>query len=95
MQQIKLKFAGFYWYYSHHRGTEGYLSEMMLEEQEDLQQRLEELKTEHRDLDIVIQQISDSTPVDFLRLQRLKKRKLFLKDSISKIESMLLPDIIA
>jgi hypothetical protein len=68
---------------------------MMLEEQEDLQQKLEELKTEHRDLDIVIQQISDSTPIDFLRLQRLKKRKLFLKDSISKIESMLLPDIIA
>jgi hypothetical protein len=67
----------------------------MAEEQEDLQKALEELKTEHRDLDIVIQQLSDSTPVDFLRLQRLKKRKLFLKDSISKIESMLLPDIIA
>jgi hypothetical protein len=68
---------------------------MMLEEQEDLQKALEDLKTEHRDLDIVIQQIADSTPVDFLRLQRLKKRKLFLKDSISKIESMLVPDIIA
>ncbi len=68
---------------------------MMLEEQEDLQKALEDLKTEHRDLDIVIQQLADSTPVDFLRLQRLKKRKLFLKDSISKIESMLLPDIIA
>ena len=68
---------------------------MMLEEQEDLQKALEELKTEHRDLDIVIQQLSDSAPIDFLRLQRLKKRKLFLKDSISKIESMLLPDIIA
>ena len=54
-----------------------------------------QLKTEHRDLDIIIQQLSDSTPIDFLRLQRLKKRKLFLKDSISKIESMLLPDIIA
>jgi hypothetical protein len=68
---------------------------MLLEEQEDLQKMLEELKTEHRDLDIVIQQLSESTPVDFLRLQRLKKRKLFLKDSISKIESMLVPDIIA
>lgn len=68
---------------------------MMLEEQEELHKRLEELKTEHRDLDIVIQQLADSTPVDFLRLQRLKKRKLFLKDSISKTESMLLPDIIA
>jgi hypothetical protein len=68
---------------------------MMLEEQEDLHKALESLKGEHRDLDIVIQQLSESTPVDFLRLQRLKKRKLFLKDSISKIESMLLPDIIA
>jgi len=68
---------------------------MMLEEQEDLQKMLEELKVEHRDLDIIIQQLSDSAPIDFLRLQRIKKRKLFLKDSISKIESMLLPDIIA
>lgn len=68
---------------------------MLAEEQEELQRALEELKTEHRDLDVVIQQLSESTPVDFLRLQRLKKRKLFLKDSISKIESMLLPDIIA
>ena len=68
---------------------------MMIEEQEDLQKALEELKTEHRDLDVVIQQLSESTPIDIMRLQRLKKRKLFLKDSISKIESMLLPDIIA
>jgi hypothetical protein len=68
---------------------------MLPEEEEELLKMLEELKTEHRDMDIVIQQISESTPVDFLRLQRLKKRKLFLKDSISKIESMLLPDIIA
>ncbi len=68
---------------------------MMAEEQEELQKALEELKTEHRDLDVVIEQLSESTPVDFLRLNRLKKRKLFLKDSISKMESMLLPDIIA
>ena len=68
---------------------------MMLEEEQELTKMMEELKTEHRDLDIIIQQLADSTPVDFLRLQRLKKRKLFLKDSISKLESMLLPDIIA
>lgn len=66
-----------------------------MDEQEELQEMLEELRTEHRDLDVVIQQISESVPVDFIRLQRLKKRKLFLKDSISKLESMLLPDIIA
>ena len=68
---------------------------MLQEEIEELEKTLAQLKTEHRDLDIIIQQLSDSTPIDFLRLQRLKKRKLFLKDSISKIESMLLPDIIA
>ena len=68
---------------------------MTAEEQEDLQRALEELKTEHHDLDVVIQQLSHTTPIDIMRLQRLKKRKLFLKDSISKMESMLLPDIIA
>jgi len=68
---------------------------MMPEEREELQRMLEELTTEHRDLDIIIKQLSEATPIDFLRLQRLKKRKLFLKDSISKIESMLVPDIIA
>lgn len=68
---------------------------MTQEEEEELNKMLEELRTEHRDLDIIIQQLSDATPIDFLRLQRLKKRKLFLKDSISKIESMMLPDIIA
>ena len=68
---------------------------MLLEEEEDLHRMLEELKIEHRDLDIVIQPLAAAVPVDFLRLNRLKKRKLFLKDSISKIESMLLPDIIA
>ena len=68
---------------------------MLQEEIEELEKTLEQLKTEHRDLDIILQQLADAVPVDFLRLQRLKKRKLFLKDSISKIESMLLPDIIA
>lgn len=68
---------------------------MLPEEEEDLLRSLEMLKTEHRDLDIVIHQLVDSAPVDFLRLNRLKKRKLFLKDAIAKLESMLLPDIIA
>ena len=68
---------------------------MLPEEQEDLQKMLEQLRSEHKDLDVVIHQLSEAVPVDFLRLQRLKKRKLLLKDSISKIESMLLPDIIA
>ncbi len=62
---------------------------MLPEEEEELQRMLEKLTTEHRDLDIIIQQLTEATPIDFLRLQRLKKRKLFLKDSISKIESMM------
>ena len=67
----------------------------MLDDEEELIEMLEHLKIEHRDLDVVIDQLIQSPPVDFLRLQRLKKRKLALKDQIIKIESMLVPDIIA
>ena len=57
--------------------------------------RLEEMRTEHRDLDDVIRKIMASPPFDQLQIQRLKKRKLLLKDMISKAESELLPNIIA
>jgi hypothetical protein len=57
--------------------------------------RLEELRTEHRDLDEVIGRLVERAPFDQLQLQRLKKRKLVLKDMIMKLESQLLPDIIA
>lgn len=66
-----------------------------MDEQERLQQKLAELKTEHRDLDDVIDRLTEKGPVDLIQVQRLKKRKLVLKDMISKIESLLLPDIIA
>jgi len=62
---------------------------------EALRARLAALTIEHRDLDDVIARIAEHAPFDQLRLQRLKKRKLALKDQISKIESDLLPDIIA
>jgi hypothetical protein len=62
---------------------------------EALKEKLAALKTEHRDLDNVIAQLAERAPFDQLLLQRLKKRKLLLKDQISKIESELLPDIIA
>jgi hypothetical protein len=62
---------------------------------EALRAKLTELKTEHRDLDDIIARLSEHAPFDQLQLQRLKKRKLLLKDQISKIESELLPDIIA
>jgi hypothetical protein len=57
--------------------------------------RLEQLRSEHRDLDDAIARISESAPFDTLQVQRLKKRKLVLKDLIMKLESQLVPDIIA
>jgi hypothetical protein len=62
---------------------------------EQMQHRLAELQMEHRDLDDVIARITDEQPFDQLQIQRLKKRKLGLKDEILKLESVLLPDIIA
>lgn len=62
---------------------------------EALRAKLAALKIEHRELDDVIARLAERTPVDQLELQRLKKRKLLLKDQITKIESELLPDIIA
>jgi hypothetical protein len=62
---------------------------------ETLKARLATLRSEHRDLDDVIARAGELVPFDQLQLQRLKKRKLALKDQISKIESELLPDIIA
>lgn len=62
---------------------------------ETLKTQLAALKSEHRDLDEVIARIAERSPFDQLQLQRLKKRKLLLKDQITKIENELLPDIIA
>ena len=66
-----------------------------MEDEEELREKLVELKREHRDLDEIIERLMGHQPVDFLQLQRLKKRKLLLKDVIQKMESNLLPDIIA
>ena len=57
--------------------------------------KLESLKIEHRDLDEIIEKLIADGTNDQLQLQRLKKRKLFLKDLISEIESDTIPDIIA
>ena len=66
-----------------------------IREQQQLRARLSELESEHRDLDDVIDQLGNDTPFDQLQLQRLKKRKLCLKDEIKLIRSRILPDIIA
>ncbi|MFY8094419.1 MAG: YdcH family protein [Niveispirillum sp.] len=60
-----------------------------------LREKLAALKTEHRDMDDVIQRLTEQFPVDQLQIQRLKKRKLLLKDMIARLESQLVPDIIA
>ena len=60
-----------------------------------LRQRLEQLLSEHRDLDDVIAHLAESRPYDQLQIQRLKKRKLRLRDEIGKLEDILTPDIIA
>jgi len=66
-----------------------------MSEQDKLNERLAQLKSEHRDLDDAIQALSQRGVPDMIQIQRLKKRKLFLRDEIIKIESRLLPDIIA
>lgn len=60
-----------------------------------MRKQLEDLRAEHRDLDDVIARVVEQVPFDQLRVQRLKKRKLLLRDQIQKLESELLPDIIA
>lgn len=61
--------------------------------QQAIRQRLEELRVEHRDLDEIIQRLAEDPLVDQLQLRRIKKRKLSLKDMISRLESKLIPDI--
>ena len=56
-------------------------------------QLLAELRIEHRDLDEAIARLSENPSVDQLRLTRMKKRKLKLKDWIASLESQLIPDL--
>jgi hypothetical protein len=64
-------------------------------DEDELQRKLKELTQEHRDLDAAIDALSTQPPFDQIQVQRLKKRKLQLKDLILRINSQLLPDIIA
>ncbi len=70
-------------------------SNLSQDEAAELQRELAQLKQEHRDLDTAIEALEHMVAGDQLQIQRLKKRKLMLKDQISKLESELLPDIIA
>ena len=70
-------------------------SDPALENDEVLQIQLAVFKREHRDLDDAISALVEKSTADQLTLQRLKKRKLALKDKISRLEDRLTPDIIA
>lgn len=66
-----------------------------MESDDVLRVKLEVLRREHRDLDDAVQALHEKGNVDVLTLQRLKRRKLALKDAIAALEDRLTPDIIA
>ena len=68
---------------------------MTQEEERELRAQLARLQQEHRDLDAAIEALQVSPGSDLLQVQRLKKRKLVLRDQIQRIEDQLFPDIIA
>ena len=67
----------------------------MSEEQSKIKAKINELRKLHSELDIEISKIVKVVPLDQVMLQRIKKKKLKLKDEISKLSSHILPDIIA
>jgi hypothetical protein len=68
---------------------------MKLADESELREELAQLRQEHRDLDVAIEALHNSPGSDLLQVQRLKKRKLHLRDRIIQIEDQLTPDIIA
>lgn len=60
---------------------------------DEIERWLEDLRAEHRDLDQVIRHLVETHHSDNMRIQRLKKRKLQLKDMMAKLESQLIPDL--
>lgn len=64
-------------------------------EEAEIKARIEILKRDHRDLDTAIEALRQMPMCDMIQLQRFKKRKLKLRDEISMLEDLLIPDIIA
>ena len=67
----------------------------MDEEEREIRRQLAELRQEHRDLDLAIAAVIELGTADTIQIQRMKKRKLALKDRIAALEDRRLPDIIA
>jgi hypothetical protein len=78
----------------HTRGAAA-MSEQDKQDKAELQAQLARLQQEHRDLDSAIEALQTSPGKDVIQVQRLKKRKLYLRDRIAFIEDELTPDIIA
>jgi hypothetical protein len=68
---------------------------MTRDEERELREQLARLQQEHRDLDAAIAALDASPTADLIQVQRLKKRKLVLRDKIRAIDDQLTPDIIA
>ena len=68
---------------------------MTQDEERELREQLARLQQEHRDLDAAIAALAMSPGSDVIQVQRLKKRKLVLRDKIRRIEDQITPDIIA
>lgn len=66
-----------------------------MSEPETLEEQLATLRKEHRDIDELISRLSLERPYNQIHISRLKKRKLQIKDQIKRVESEILPDIIA
>ncbi len=64
-----------------------------IEDEQQLKEWLVRLQLEHQELDVTINHLTESRHHDSMRIQRLKHRKLKLKDAIHKIESELIPDL--
>jgi len=73
----------------------GFSHDAMQFDQEQLKAKLAELELEHRDLDDVINTLMNQNDFDQIKVGRLKKRKLALKDQITSLRGRLIPDIIA
>ena len=84
--------AGAEWWLGARMASE---SQKKNEQEEELRGELLQLRQEHRDLDAAIAAMVETGDIDTIRIQRLKKRKLVLKDRIAAVQAQLLPDIIA
>ncbi|WP_416898558.1 MAG: YdcH family protein [Minwuia sp.] len=71
------------------------MTEVSGESRHAVEQRVAELKLTHNDLDAAIEALGQKGSYDDLQMQRMKRRKLQLKDEICRLEAMLSPDIIA